>query len=324
MASTNYSFTIASDFPNGKMDSDRLMQEVRSSAIVTALDYVSSADGGCSIVFKDALSNGDVTILNGIVAAHSGAPLPNNTIIKVEQYSTGVAQPVAADGKPYVLPNIFPGEVLLNFTGAADNTGRMDGNLFGLQKAGVGTETLDIQFIDGFYLAGGHVDWDGGAWGNSVYMELQAPATTTKAPAVQGQGNCNKVATGLGFNIIVPAAGNGEFDIDVPIPVPANNQETNAQNGYWNYSEPWCGKGTVSVAVPGHGKYNLFDAQLELAHFCKLHTFRDAGDRDLIAPAIKPKWILPEWKVHIEIENTSSGTTFRVSWDLLMARRKSV
>lgn len=237
--------------------------------------------------------------------------------------------PVAADGKPFVLPNIFPGEVLLNFTGCSDKLSpaeRFGGDLFGLQQVGAGSTSADLDFLDGLFLAGGHIAWDGGAWGNSVYMEMYAPATTVKEPASPNTGNCNLVPSGIpSLNIIVPAAGNGAKDIDVPVPIPAYDDETNNPTGYWNYSEPWLGKGTVSPfpSSPPGGKYNLFDQPLELAHFAKLHTFQDSGQRDLIAPAIKPKWILPEWKMKVIITNTGSGT-FRVGWDLLIARRKSV
>lgn len=232
----------------------------------------------------------------------------------------------ASDGKLLVLPNIFPGEVLLNFAGASDKLSppeRFGGALFGVQQAGVGSSSIDLDFLDALYLAGGHVDWDGGSWGSSVSMSLRAPATTTKAPASPGTGNCNLVPTGLGFHIIVPAAGDGAYDLDVPIPVPANNDETNEQNGYWNYSEPWIGKGVMS-AMPGVGKYNLFDIPLTLANFAKLHLFLPTGQRDLIAPAIKPKWILPEWKMKVTAANVDAGTTLRVGMDLLVARRKSV
>jgi hypothetical protein len=112
--------------------------------------------------------------------------------------------------------------------------------------------------------------------------------------------------------------------LDTVVPVPASNAETNAQNGYWNYSEPWIGKGTVSAAsVPGTGKYNLYDTTLELAHFAKLHAFTDTGCRDLTAPAIKPKWILPEWVIKVEAYNADPNKTFSVSWDLMAARRKT-
>jgi hypothetical protein len=232
--------------------------------------------------------------------------------------------PRAADGKPFYLPNIFPGEVILNFTGCSDTADhRFHGDLFGVQVVGIGEATQTADFLDGFYLAGGHLYWDGGSWGNYIYMELQAPATTTKAPAIQGQGNCNKVATGYGFNIIVPAAGNGEFDIDVPVPVPANDQETNEINGYWQYSDPWVGKGTVSAGVPGASKYNLYDAGLEIAHFAKIHTFLASGMLQLMAPAIKPKWILPQWKIVVKAVNTDANKTFRAGYDLMLARRRT-
>jgi len=237
-----------------------------------------------------------------------------------------IAAPIAADGKPFVLPNSFPGEVLLNFTGSSDLLSpptRFGGALLAVEKAGVGTASIDMNFLDGLFLAGGHVDWDGGSWGSSVSMELHAAASTVKEPASPGTGNCNVVPTGLGFNVIVPAAGDGAKDLDVPIPIPANHDETNATNGQWNYSEPWIGKGVMSP-MPGVGKYNLFDIPLKLATFAKLHLFLPTAQRDMIAPAIKPKWILPEWKMRVTIDNVDANKTLRLGVDLLVARRKSV
>jgi hypothetical protein len=76
MTSTKYTYSIQNDFPNHKVDSNRLTQEVQSSAIVIALDHVDTADDDCDIWFKDSLSDGDKSILNGIVAVHSGEPFP--------------------------------------------------------------------------------------------------------------------------------------------------------------------------------------------------------------------------------------------------------
>jgi hypothetical protein len=237
----------------------------------------------------------------------------------------GISPPVAADGKPFVLPNIFPSEVLLNFTGAGDSsTARFAGDLFGVEKVGSGDASQTLNFLDGVFLAGGHVEWEGGAYESYVSLDLSAPASTTKAPAVANQGNCNLVPTGLGFNIIVPAAGNGEFDLDVPVPVPSADTETDAPTGWWNYSEPWVGKGTVAPSGASTAKYNLFDEELPLARFAKLHLMSASGRRDLAASAIKPKWVLPEWKVKVTIHNADSGKTLRVAFDLLTARRKSI
>lgn len=315
-------------FPFGKVDVSRLTAEIQQSDITIALGAVVLMGTDCLLHFKADLSPSEITVLDAIVAVHSGEPL-TVTPQPVETYSGAVPAPVAADGKPFTLPNCFPGEVLLNFAGARDVLSpphRFEGELFGLQQTGPGDTAVMLDFLDGIFLAGGHIEWDGGSWGSSVYMELVAPATTVKDPAVPGKGNCNLVTTPYGFHIIVPAAGDGQKDIDVPVPVPSYDNETNAQTGYWNYSEPWVGTGVMSPGVPGQAKYNLFDAPLELAHFTKLHLFKVEGGRDLIAPAIKPKWILPEWKMKVTITNanTDPNTTFRVAWDLLIARRKSV
>lgn len=77
MAATKYTYSISADFPNTKVASDRLVLEIQSSAIVTALDRIDTAGDVCDIWFKDALSAGDETVLDGLVAAHTGDPLPS-------------------------------------------------------------------------------------------------------------------------------------------------------------------------------------------------------------------------------------------------------
>jgi hypothetical protein len=63
--------------PYTKPNPDRLKDEIQKSAIVTAFDHIDTDDGAqlCDIWFKDALSAGDQTLLDGIVATHSGEPL---------------------------------------------------------------------------------------------------------------------------------------------------------------------------------------------------------------------------------------------------------
>jgi hypothetical protein len=75
MAATKYTYSIQDDFPNHKVASNRLTEEIGTSVIVTALDHIDTDDVNCDIWFKEALSAGDETILDGIVAAHSGEPL---------------------------------------------------------------------------------------------------------------------------------------------------------------------------------------------------------------------------------------------------------
>jgi len=76
MAATKYTYSISQDFPNQKVDSDRLTKEIDESAIVTGLDYINTSGDDCDIWFDDALSGGEETILDTIVANHSGAAIP--------------------------------------------------------------------------------------------------------------------------------------------------------------------------------------------------------------------------------------------------------
>jgi hypothetical protein len=63
-------------FAKFPVEPTRLEQEIRSSAIVTALNYIETVGDQLSIHFKATLSNSDEAILNEIVSAHNGAPLP--------------------------------------------------------------------------------------------------------------------------------------------------------------------------------------------------------------------------------------------------------
>lgn len=71
----SYTYSISTDFPNGKVAADKLAQEIQQSAIVTALDRIDTTSDICDVWFKAELSAGDKTILDGVVAAHDGEPI---------------------------------------------------------------------------------------------------------------------------------------------------------------------------------------------------------------------------------------------------------
>jgi hypothetical protein len=65
---------------------DRLTKEIQESAILTALDRIEtvSSPATTNVIFKDALSEGDETILDSLVSAHVATPLPENEVIPVK------------------------------------------------------------------------------------------------------------------------------------------------------------------------------------------------------------------------------------------------
>lgn len=75
MAQTKYTYSIAGDTANGILAAGALKEEIGSSSIITALDYISSLGDVLDVYMKDALSTGDKTTLDGVVAAHEGVPL---------------------------------------------------------------------------------------------------------------------------------------------------------------------------------------------------------------------------------------------------------
>lgn len=96
MSAADYSYSVITDFPNHKVAPDRLTKEISDSAIVTALDYITTDGSTCNIWFKAVLSDPDEETLNAIVAAHSGEPLPEKK------------PPATPDGKPII--SMFPTE----------------------------------------------------------------------------------------------------------------------------------------------------------------------------------------------------------------------
>lgn len=235
--------------------------------------------------------------------------------------------PKTSDDRPVFNPNIFPNGVTLQLLGCADSsTVRGAGEEFVLTRSTVGDETKSFHFGDVLYLAGGQVSWSGADLGDNVTMGLAAPAT---AVTVNGSstGNCNLVPLAGGGNMIVPAAGDGSHDVDlaVAVPVPAwDDEEGGEPTGWWDCTEPTTGRGVITPsAVPGAGKWYLFDVEIPLARFVSKLQLLGAGVMDVAIPNIKTKKILPQWRFDVVLHN-ASGVTVKVTWLVVASRKATV
>lgn len=230
--------------------------------------------------------------------------------------------PVTTDNVPFVSTNIFPPWALLYFCGAGDGTGRGNGQEFRLARDEAGTSTCEWGFVDGVYCAGGAIGWDGASLGDWVSLEAYAPASPVTAAA--GNGNCNIInpGTGVGTTFIIPAAGNGAYNVDLTqaVPVPALDDATQQGIGYWDCTDPWLGKGTTSPNYTGKGKFYLFSIPLTLARFVNRFQMLGTGSRDILIPAIKPKYFLPQWKWKLTLNN-SGHAGLKCTWHLATARK---
>ena len=328
MATTEYIYPIT-DFPNEKVSSDLLTQQIQTSSIVTALDYLNTSPTECDIYFKDALSAGDETILNNIVANHSGISPPNKNIQPVQVYSgVDAPNPVTTDGRPIALTNMFPDYVVLYMAGCGDDktTGRGKGTLFQVSSDAAGDTPVTFSFNDWIYIAGGNLRVIGAALGDYVSFEASAPASAVTANGTN-TGNCNLVDPGIGAAIlIVPANGDGAYDVDLATAVPINAFNTDVPRqptGYWNWSAPDTGVGTVAPGIPGKSMYNLFAVAIDpLVRFVAKFPLLGENSINLTIPAISPKTVLPQWNLKVILHN-SGHTGLQLCWGLVTARVKT-
>lgn len=96
MPATKYTYSIATDFLNQTVATDRLSKEITTSAITIALDYITTSGDNCDIWFKNSISIEEEGILDTIVGTHTGNPLsaPAQPVeLKSGEY------PIATDSK---------------------------------------------------------------------------------------------------------------------------------------------------------------------------------------------------------------------------------
>lgn len=323
MPETSYTYSIASDFPATGLNVDGLKDDIQKSAIVTALERIDVLGDACSIVFKDALSSGDKTLLDndtsgpagGIIAAHSGKP-PASMVTDGVHLVTSKGNPVQEAGdRPIFSPARLPKGVDPYMTGAADKitdpVARGGGSAFRFHWSVAPVTADDKQesffFLDRVRVAAGGIMWTGATMGSSdgdaLDMWLDAPASVIAANG-GGIGNANKVSVGVG-NIIVPAAGDGDWDIDLspslhtesPVPVP-----NLSQTGFWDWDEPDEGLGTFTPNLAQTGGYDLYDFEVPLVVWARSIPIVGSGNQ-YIDPNSIDRPIAPQWEWNIKVHN---------------------
>lgn len=241
------------------------------------------------------------------------------------------------DARPIVNNAIFRPDFNPYYAGCGDdiaNAVRGAGAAFKLNVTGVATTTIDAQFIDAIYLAGGFVKTAGGAEADLVNMFLVAPATVV---TLGGDQNCILSPTGLGFNIIVPVPnGVGSHELDLTAPLNANLAAKSGQpsfisavtpvpapngDGFFDYNEI---TGVITVNASQKGKYNLYDQELILNNWLVNWSLWDLGlgnlvSYDFLVPT-NPKRIEPHWILRSVFETTAALNVTKAVWSFYMAR----
>jgi hypothetical protein len=314
MASTKYTYSISSDFPNHAVSSDRLTIEIQQSAIVTALDYINTAGDDCDVWFKDALSSGDEALLDGIVAGHSGVPLqqPPSQVVLASTNGT----PVDISNNRMIVVN-FPAE----FGKSAWITGRGDDLVNGVRGRGPALrmsfddvvrsepeeKSIDLQFLEYFQLHDGHIDLkDPQDWDLDDEWDFGAVLPATAAtPNPSNTGNCNLVDLG-GYHAIVPAAGDGTHDVDLtsatPVPGPG---------GGWDYD--YNADTLAFPADPANTAFSLLDVEVRpYVQIAVNMPWSPMGVFDFDAYDCVP--ISRRWRLRFTVRKASNGPGKLAGW----------
>ena len=316
MSATKYTYSISADFPNGAVIAHLLMEEVRASSITIALDNVSTLGDVCDVWFKDEITAGEKAVLDALVSAHTGV-----------QSIFQLAQPVAFIAPQAVNPNIFPVGVTANFTGAGDEASSGAGRGAGTEFKQFGITTVDdyeieFSFMDWVYIAGGSIMFDNAEAGDYCDFQAYAPATPV-TPVTPGTGNCVLVHVPYpAGNVIVPhPGGTHQVDLSLANPVPSNNSpEDEPGTGFWEWDLPALGKGAVSAGVPQKSHFHLLDVDTPLDRYVRKTWMHGSRIKVLQIPNIKPRRVLPHWKLKTTIHVAGARTNMNVSWELQVAR----
>jgi len=317
MADVKYTYSISGDFPNGKVATDRLGEEIRESAIVTALSFIATAGDNCDIWFKDALSAGDQTILDGVVAAHSGEPLsaePEPVTIADARFDS--------DKKQVVVITPAPKSTFTWYTSRGDVKDPLErggGDRALIQIAG-GTgvpnpQVAKVSFAEdgGIYLHDGEISWRNMSTGDtqgfsgidevSIFIEMPGTPAEAVIPNPGGTGNCTLVPYGPG-NVIVPAGGAGDYDVDLDKAVPLPDS-----SGYWITDEK------TGDIVPNVGQdRDQYDMKTTLADFGgpNFYLVRRVGMTRIQGvfeiDAYLVEWVSKWWNLCLEIEKNMEHT----------------
>ena len=177
MAETTYTFSLVDDFPNQKVDLNKLSVEINASDIITSLSHLNSDNINCYIYFKDTLSSVDSTSLTYIVTHHDGIPI------------APIEPPTMPDGRPIVRADTRPLNFETYFTMAGDSTAIGSGEILRWDfsnsdndydgpevPSGYKCKRIDLTFVCPIYSKDGSVYFFDAPWGCYVELVIVAPA----------------------------------------------------------------------------------------------------------------------------------------------------
>lgn len=192
--------------------------------------------------------------------------------------------------------------------------GRGKGPRFELQRSSAGESAwLEVQFNDWIEMGGGELSYVDAALGDWVCMRIFAPPSQlTPTP---GTGNCI-----VSNHVVVPYTG-GTHTLDVTTADQAIPLLVSDASGYWQWSYPNEGCGTLEPRPAGDGNCHVMDVQNEIHTYVQeVGMLGSVGVLSFTYPGIDPTRIPPQWKIATRVHHAGGSNVLAVSWVLVCAR----
>ena len=334
-------YVISNDVPSGKVDADRLTQEIRASDIQTALKGINVLGNNLQVFFKADITAGDKTVLDnnqsgpagGLIGAHSGEPVENPVTSKGIP-KVHIDSPIVEGDTPVMASNTWPLTHEVVWCGEGDDvdSGAIGGGeAFRLEGLSLGDTSVELQFVAPIRLGGGHVFWRNCVFGDHASFLVFAPPTSNIVNN-PGAGAYAKLPLGPGMNMLVtpgvPGSDGPNWNVDLAeklnenvdftkaVPVPAPDGD-----GFFSYD---VDSGELTY-TPGVGTHNLFDFEVPLSMFIRKIPLMGDSDMELTVYDNVPACVIPQWRSRVTLHREAGeGDSRKLVWAILLSRAKTV
>ena len=110
---TEYQYSIQNDFPNQKVNTTSLLEEIRASSISVNCNRVDTTGDSVSVWFVSSISTEENTTLDSVISSHSGNPITNEPIevkfsdiaLDTDKNLKVARQPVVGSAKNFITHN---------------------------------------------------------------------------------------------------------------------------------------------------------------------------------------------------------------------------
>lgn len=161
-------YSILNDTLNGAVAEDSLDAEIRASDITIALDGIITNGDTVTIVFKANLISGEQDILNTIVAAHKGIPLPEHVIDKVQVCDFQDLTGHNLFRKGYFI-TITAGQTM-EYDSKYSSIMKLQGVAFDVETTAVWGDYVELELVDKDNILGYGVGVVLGKFGETIYV----------------------------------------------------------------------------------------------------------------------------------------------------------